>query len=122
MFFVLVATIVPVLAGFLVALVLALWPLPGFSLGGAQTGWCGPGATSDNAIQVIMNPSVVAVPSPGESPPSAEDQAAWEDFCVGQAKHQLTVAGIAGLTGELAGGAVLGFYALSATVRMRPRA
>ena len=91
------------LVGVMAAAIFVLLPLPTLNAFGGQTGWCGPGRQSTNALQVRLNPDVVNQGSGG----TAADQQAFKDFCVGEADNRLMEAGLALLTGLVLGGAAV---------------
>ncbi len=70
---------------------------------GAVTGWCGPGHTSDNAVQVRLDPGIVNTGgSPGQAvPPALEQQ--FEQLCTHEADGQLIEAAVIFVLALLAG-------------------
>lgn len=77
------------LAGVVVALVLLLWPLPVVE----GTGYCGPAATSDSAVEVRLHPGIVNEGGGGAAE-DASQAALLQDLCVGEANDRLREAGI----------------------------
>ena len=73
--------------------------------------FCGPGTTSDNAIQVRIDPGIVNTGHPGEPglAPAAE-QRQLEQFCARQADTRLTEAGVTAVVALIVG---IGAAALS---------
>lgn len=72
------------------ALYFMLWPLPVVS----GTGYCGPGATSDSAIEVKLNPGVVLQGAPPDQNADASASAFLQGACVGEANDRLREAGV----------------------------
>jgi hypothetical protein len=57
--------------------------------------FCGPGATSDNAVQVRIDPGIVNTGGiPGEPAAPAAEQRQLEQFCTREADTRLTEAGV----------------------------
>ncbi|HUY48619.1 MAG TPA: hypothetical protein VMV92_23350 [Streptosporangiaceae bacterium] len=83
---------VAVLVGGLAAALALLFVPLGLEVSGTTVGYCGPGATSDNAAQVRLDPGIVNTGgSPGQSVPAAEQQQ-LEQFCIGEADTKLVEA------------------------------
>lgn len=76
--------------GVAAALALALIPLRLVAVTGG-IGYCGPGLSSDNAIQVRADPGVVNTGGGGQ-PASAADQRQLEQVCTSQANGRLIAA------------------------------
>lgn len=88
------------LAGFIAAGVLALLPLPTVDALGGPVAWCGPGTSSASALRVATRPDVV---NEGGGDATAEQRAALEQVCKGEADTRLTESGIAGAAGVALG-------------------
>jgi len=57
--------------------------------------FCGPGLTSDNAVQVRIDPGIVNTGGvPGQPTAPATEQRQLEQFCTGEADTRLTEAGV----------------------------
>jgi hypothetical protein len=70
---------------------------------GTATGFCGPGLTSDNAVQVRFDPGIVnAGGSPGQAGTAAEQQQ-LEQFCTHEADNQLIEAAVLAVLALLVG-------------------
>jgi hypothetical protein len=81
--------------GLAAALALIFVPL-GVQVSSTSVGYCGPGVTSDNAFQVRLDPGIVNTggsPAQSQSVPVAVQQQ-LQQFCTGEADHQLVEAGI----------------------------
>jgi hypothetical protein len=83
-----------VAGGLAAALALVFVPL-GLERTAAAVGFCGPGATSDNALQVGIDPGIVNTGggSLSQAVPAA-DQQRLEQFCAGEADTRLTEAAV----------------------------
>ena len=93
-----------VVGGLAAALTLLFIPLSvQRAASGAVTGWCGPGRTSDNAIQVRLDPGIVNTGgSPGQAvSPALERQ--FEQFCAHKADGQLIEAAVIAVLALLVG-------------------
>ena len=79
-----------VVGGLAAALTLLFVPLPvQRAPSGAVIAFCGPGATSDNAVQVRLDPGIVnAGGAPGQAGTAAQQQQ-LERFCTHEADSQL---------------------------------
>jgi hypothetical protein len=86
-----------VAGGVAAALALLFVPLSvGRTAEGSTTleSFCGPGLTSDSAVQVRIDPGIVNTGgSPGQVTPAAQQQQ-LERFCTGEADTRLTEAGV----------------------------
>lgn len=84
--------------GLIIAASFVLTPLPTVDFG-LTTGWCGPGATSENAVQILMHPQSVIEAVDGSLPieASSSEQALMQ-ACQSKAQERFTYAGITGLT------------------------
>jgi hypothetical protein len=96
---------VAVLVGGLAAALALLFVPLGLQVSSTAVGYCGPGLTSDNALQVRLDPGIVntgGTPGQSQSVPVAEQQQ-LEQFCTAEADHQLVeaaiIAGVALLLG-----------------------
>lgn len=83
---------VPMMIGVFAAVVFMLTPLQPVSVLGTPVAWCGPGATSDSAVEVLWNPAVVN--EPGGLPIDSSKDMLLESFCLGQAHDRMTGAAI----------------------------
>jgi hypothetical protein len=82
-----------VAGGLAAALALIFVPL-GLERSATTLGFCGPGATSDNALQVRIDPGIVNTGGgPGQATPAAQQQQ-LEQFCTGEADTRLTQAAV----------------------------
>jgi hypothetical protein len=82
-----------VAAGLAAALALIFVPL-GLERSATTLGFCGPGATSDNAFQVRIDPGIVNTGgAPGQAAPVKQQQQ-LEEFCTGEADTRLTEAAV----------------------------
>ena len=79
-----------VVGGLAAALALALIPLRLVAVTGG-IGYCGPGLSSDNAVQVRANPGVVNTGGSGQQAPAAA-QRQLERVCTSQANGRLIAA------------------------------
>ncbi len=92
-----------IVGGLAAALALLFVPLGVQRVSGAVVGFCGPGLTSDNAIQVRLDPGVVNTGgSPGQLVPAAE-QRQLERFCTREANTRLVQALATAVVALLAG-------------------
>ena len=93
-----------VVGGLAAALTLLFIPLTvQRAASGAVTGWCGPGHTSDNAVQVRLDPGIVNTGgSPGQAVPPALGQQ-FEQFCTHEADGRLIEAAVVFVLALLAG-------------------
>jgi hypothetical protein len=83
------------IGGVVAAITLLLLPLPPVTAGRFTVAWCGPGATSDNAIQVRLDPGIVNTGSiPGAAAPSQAEQQTLVAICTGAADTRITEAAI----------------------------
>lgn len=72
-------------AGLLAAALFALLPLPTLNAFGSPVGWCGPGAESKNAVQVLTNPEIVS--NQGElTERGVGNSTTLQEYCLGKAK------------------------------------
>ena len=70
---------------------------------GVVTGFCGPGLTSDNAVQVRLDPGIVNTGgSPGQAGTLAQQQQ-FEQFCTHEADNQLIEAAVVAVLALLVG-------------------
>jgi hypothetical protein len=79
-----------VVGGLAAALALVLIPLRLVAVTGG-VGYCGPGFSSDNAVQVRVNPGIVNTGGSGQQAPAAA-QRQLERVCTSQANGRLIVA------------------------------
>lgn len=56
---------------------------------GQVSGWCGPGYSSDNALQVRLDPGIVNTGDSSGQPVSTAQQQQFEQFCTHKADNQL---------------------------------
>ena len=82
-----------IVGGLAAALALIFVPLRVVPVSRTIIGYCGPGFSSDNAVQVRMNPGVVNTGGSGPPAPLAE-QRQLERLCTSQADGRLTEAAI----------------------------
>jgi hypothetical protein len=83
-----------VVGGLAAALALLFVPL-GLQVSSTSVGYCGPGLTSDNALQVRLDPGIVNTGgTPGQSAAPAAEQQQLQQFCTSEADHQLVEAAI----------------------------
>jgi hypothetical protein len=95
---------VAVVAGGLAAALALLFVPLGLERTATSVGFCGPGLTSDNALQVGIDPGIVNTGSvPGQAAVPAAEQRQLEQFCAGEADTRLieaaVVAGLALILG-----------------------
>jgi hypothetical protein len=91
-----------VFGGIAAALTLVFLPL-GIQQTSSAVGYCGPGFTSDNALQVRIDPGIVNTGgNPGQVVPAAEARQ-LEQFCTAEADTRLTQAATVGAVALLAG-------------------
>ena len=79
--------------GLAAALTLIFVPLRVIAVSKTVAGYCGPGLTSDSAVQVRMDPGVVNTGGSGPAAPLAE-QRQLERLCTSEADGRLTGAAI----------------------------
>lgn len=93
-----------VVGGLAAALALAFIPLSvQRTASGAVAGFCGPGFSSDNAVQVRLDPGVVNTGgTPGQAV-SAPVQQQFEQFCTHEADNQLIEAAVIAVLALLVG-------------------
>lgn len=93
-----------VVGGLAAALTLLLIPLSvQRAPSGALLGFCGPGRSSDNAVQVRLDPGVVNTGgSPGQAGTAAQ-QRQFEQFCTHEADNQLIEAAVLAVLALLVG-------------------
>lgn len=72
-------------AGLLAAALFLLLPLPTLDVLGTPVGFCGPGPTSDNALQVLVDPTVVSGQGDKES---VDSGSALRTYCLDKAKSR----------------------------------
>lgn len=108
----------PLVAGVFIGAIFLLTPLPTMNELGGPVGWCGPGATSDNAIQVLLNPAVVNESGGLSQNDDYAAQMAFRSFCVGEARTRVTYFVISDLAGAILGVGLCGVIAL--TEQRRP--
>lgn len=82
-----------IVGGLAAALALIFVPLRVVSVSRTVVGYCGPGFSSDNAVQVRMNPGIVNTGGSGPAAPLAE-QRQLERLCTREADGRLTEAAI----------------------------
>ena len=80
-----------VVGGLAAALALVLIPLRLVAVTGGVVGYCGPGFSSDNAVQVRVNPGIVNTGGSGQQAPAAA-QRELERVCTSQANGRLIAA------------------------------
>lgn len=86
------------LGGVIAALTLLFIPLPPITTLGTAVAWCGPSATSDNALQVRIDPAIVNTGTiAGSGTPSQSQQAALIQVCTGEADSRITDAAVVAL-------------------------
>lgn len=73
-------------AALLAAALFLLLPLPTLNVLGTPMGFCGPGPTSDNAAQVLIDPSVVSGQGDLTDKNSVDSDSALRTYCLGKAK------------------------------------
>ncbi len=83
--------------GLAAAALFFLLPLPTLDVLGTPVGFCGPGPTSDNALQVLIDPSVVSDQGKISGDDSIDGGSKLQAYCLGKAKDR-------GYYGALAGG------------------
>ena len=93
--------------GMAAALALILVPLglqrtPGVDGQVEASGWCGPGFTSDSALQVRLDPGIVNTGQDAGQVSRAEQQQ-FEQFCTGEANTRFTQAALTGAAALLIG-------------------
>lgn len=81
-----------VVGGLAAALALLFIPLRLVAVPGGGTGWCGPGFSSDNALQVRVNPGIVNTGGGGGPQAPAAAQRQLEQLCASQANGRLIAA------------------------------
>jgi hypothetical protein len=72
-------------AGLLAAALFLLLPLPTLDVLGSPVGFCGPGLVSDNAAQVLIDPTVV---TDDTDTSSVDSGSALRTYCLGKAKER----------------------------------
>lgn len=82
-----------IVGGLAAALALIFVPLRVVPVSRAVIGYCGPGFSSDNAVQVRMNPAIVNTGGSGPAAPLAE-QRQLERLCTNEANGRLTEAAV----------------------------
>jgi len=83
-----------VVGGLAAALALLFVPL-GVQVTSTSTGFCGPGYSSDNALQIRVDPGIVNTGgTPGQQAAPATEQQQLQQFCTSEADHQLVEAAI----------------------------
>ena len=108
-----------VAGGVAAALALLFVPL-GLQRTSTSLGFCGPGLTSDNAIQVRIDPGIVNTGgTPGEAGPVSEQQK-FEQFCTGEANTRLAEAGITAAVAVILGIGATVLVRRSGTQELRP--
>jgi hypothetical protein len=75
-------------AGLLAAALFLLLPLPTLDILGTPVGFCGPGPTSDNALQVMLDPTVVSGQADLTDKTSVDTGNALRTYCLGKAKSR----------------------------------
>jgi hypothetical protein len=84
--------------GLAAALALLLVPLRLVAVSGGGIGYCGPGFSSDNALQVRINPGIVNTGGGGGQQASTAQQQQLAQVCANQANGRLiAAAGTAGV-------------------------
>jgi hypothetical protein len=84
-----------IVAGLVAAITLVLLPLPTLTAEGSAVAWCGPGQTSDNALQVRLNPGIVNTGAiPGQPEASQAKQQTLVQVCGGVADSRITEAAV----------------------------
>jgi hypothetical protein len=98
-----IAGLTPLIAAAFISASLLLTPLPTMNQLGSPIGWCGPGATSDNAIQVLLDPN--AVNEAGGTVQSSDyaAQMALRSYCVGEARTRFIQSGLSVAAGTIVG-------------------
>ena len=81
-----------VVGGLAAALALLLIPLRLVALTGGMVGYCGPGLSSDNAVQVRADPGIVNTGGGRGQQAPATAQRQLEQVCTSQANGRLTAA------------------------------
>lgn len=81
--------------GLLAAAMFLLLPLPTLDVLGTPVGFCGPGPTSDNALQVLVDPSVVSGQDLTDES-SVDEGSDLRTYCLGKAKSRAYYALAAG--------------------------
>jgi hypothetical protein len=84
-----------IVAGLVAAITLLLLPLPTLTVEGSAVAWCGPGQTSDSALQVRLNPGIVNTGSiPGQPEASQGVQQTLVQVCTSVADSRITEAAV----------------------------
>lgn len=71
-------------AGLITAALFLLLPLPTLDVLGTPVGFCGPGPTSDNALQVLLDPTVVPEPDADR----VDTGGGLRTYCLDKAKNR----------------------------------